>query len=335
VAAGDWPPSAQLSREERVAAVLVDRFDLSPPVDLVALCQAYADLEEDAIPGPCDGLVVGLHGPRDRPLILLKSGRPERRQRFTLAHELGHVLLPWHVGSSYLCDPQRAFSDESYYAASAEPEANRFAAQLLVPSRWLDELYSSEGDGQVAPLLEAISGAEVSAHVACLRLAATLPAGHVFAIVDYGNNVLLSGQTRGTGIAPPPVANILDSRRLDRFAMQVEEIRYGTRQVIWWTFRGEGDADEGQLEPRTSREVLDALLERHVAPDDVTKIRQSLGGVIGSINSMAKREGVTGRDALYARFRARFAQDRGYPESLLEDPELDLWIQKRADDLST
>jgi hypothetical protein len=334
VAARDGPTTQELRREERIAAVVVERFGLSPPVDLAVVARAYADLEDDEIPGRCDGLVLGLHGTRDRPLILLKRGRPPRRQRFTLAHELGHLLLPWHVGSSYLCDTQRSFDVESYYAATAESESNRFAAHLLVPATWLAALYAARGDKQIAPLMDAIDDAEVSAHVACLRLAGTLPSGHVFAIVDYGGTVILSGKTPGTRGYPPPEGAQLERRRLDLFALQVEEVRYGSRQVIWWTFRGEGDTEEADLDPRSSRDVLDALLARHVAPEDRHHVRQSLGGVIGSENSVARREGVRARNALYVRFRARFAKARDYPGPLLEDPDFDLWIQKRAADLS-
>jgi hypothetical protein len=333
VAAEDRSAAAELRREERVAALVVDRFRLSPPVDLRKVADAYADIEEDSIPGACDGLVVGLTGSRPRPLILLKGNRPRRRQRFTLAHELGHILLPWHLGASYLCNTGRSFDEEGYFAASAESQANRFAAHLLVPSRWLADLYASAGTSQVGPLMDALDEAQVSAHVACLRLLATLPAGHVFAIVSYGGEVLLSGKTGGVGGPPPPKGELLDGRWLDRFAMRVEDLRYGSNRVIWWTFRGDGDTEEADADPRSSREVLDNLLARHVAPAEEHYIRQSLGGVIGSENSMARNENVRGRDALYVRFRARFAQARAYPDALREDPEFDLWLQKRAADL--
>jgi hypothetical protein len=334
VAAGHGAPSPGLRREERVAALIVDRFDLSPPVDLGRLEEVFADVEADAIPGSCDGLVLGLHGPRPRPLILLKRGRPRRRQRFTLAHEFGHVLLPWHVGSSYLCDTGRGFDEEDFHAAADETQANRFAAHLLVPSRWLDQLRAEHGDDHVAPLMAAIDHAEVSAHVACIRLGAALPPGRVFAVLDDDQRVVLSGQTAATRIDPPEEGEPLNSRRLSRFATEIEEIRFASRRVMWWTFGTEGDGEGGSVDPRSAREVLDALLDRHLTPANAQHVRQSLGGVIGAENSVAKREGVVDRGDLYARFRARFAKARDYPESLLEDPDFDIWVQKRADDLS-
>ncbi len=62
-------------------------------------------------------------------------------------------------------------------------------------------------------------------------------------------------------------------------------------------------------------------------------MRQSLGGVIGAENGLAKRESDQAADRLYVRFRARFAVPREYPIALLKDPDFDLWVRKRADEL--
>lgn len=50
------------------------------------------------------------------------------RQRFTLAHELGHLLLH---------DVGVAFRDHTFSGNPRETEANRFAAALLIPRRML------------------------------------------------------------------------------------------------------------------------------------------------------------------------------------------------------
>ena len=117
--------------------------------------------------------------------------------------------------------------------------------------------------------------------------------------------------------------------------MQVEEVRFASRPVVWWAFRGTGDTEDANDDGRSSREILEGLLCRHVAPIDAQKVQMSLSGVIGSANSEARREGVTDRGALRARFRGRFAKARSYPDALLEDPDFERWIQKRADDLGT
>jgi hypothetical protein len=305
---------------------------LLPPVDLGLVAESYADLEVDAIPGRCDGLVVGLHGPRERPLILLKESSPHRRRRFTLAHELGHVLLPWHIGD-YACATYRVFDEERYHAALAEAQANRFAAHLLVPAGWLGNLIEKTGDQQIAPLMEAVYDAQVSPHVACLRLVTTLPTGHAFVMTEQDGTVLLSGQSSGTGVNPPRRGERLDRTRLDRMAMQVEEIRYGLTSVVWWSYRGD-ELPEDATEPdaRTSREVLDGLLLRHAGSQE-HRLRLSFGGIIGAANGAARREGVHDRGSLYAFFRSRFAKERSIPDEMLDDRDFDVWLRKRAEEL--
>ncbi len=70
--------------------------------------------------------------------IYLKSGSMyEKRQRFTIAHELGHHSIPHHMGEIYCC----SFSDIFSYCSNkeAETEANKFAAELLMPMKTFDK----------------------------------------------------------------------------------------------------------------------------------------------------------------------------------------------------
>jgi Zn-dependent peptidase ImmA (M78 family) len=69
--------------------------------------------------------------------ITLNSTDSERRKRFTLAHELGHLFL--HMG--YMLDMEKwktidAYIDSPYYRvgySEEEYEANQFAGALLMP----------------------------------------------------------------------------------------------------------------------------------------------------------------------------------------------------------
>lgn len=338
MASEDWPSARELAPEQQLAAVLVDRYGLAPPVDVVGLAQQFAELEEDDFPVRCDGLVVGLHGPRERPLILLRRTQGDARKRFTLAHEIGHILLPWHIGAAVACNTAAPlFDEEAWHAASAETEANRFAAELLIPQVWLDSQYAAHGQESAAAVLEAIKEAEVSAHVACLRLINTLPAGHTFAMTDSFGNVVLSGQTKGTGVPPPERGERLarlERRRLDKFASAVEEVRYGSNQITWWSFRGTDSTTGVGEDDRSAAEVLDALLADHgIGEAEARLVRQRLSGVIGYANGVARDDGVRDVDSLFVRFRGRFAKTRPLPDELLDDPVFELWIRKRAEEL--
>lgn len=295
------------------------------------MARNFADVEYDSIPGSCDGLVLGLEGNRPKPLILVEEADHPTRQRFTLAHELGHLLLPWHLGGNFACDTSRDRAD-MWQTSNYEPEANRFAAELLLPSAWLDELILARGDETVKGLLKEALAAGVSTWVASLRLAERLPAGHVFAVVESGDRVVLSGQTRGTGIGPPQQGQVLERERLDTWASAVEEIHTASRTMIWWTFRG----DSGGFTAATgdSRSVLADLADKHgsVADPPESLVRRC-GGILGFAYGMAKKAEETNRAALYSCFKGRFAKERGLPAGFLNDPEFDTWLRLRAVEL--
>ena len=321
-----------MNREEALAETVVGKYGLRPPVDVLSLAKRFADVEYDSIPGSCDGLVLGLDGRGTRPLILVERSDHPTRQRFTLAHELGHLLLPWHLGGAFACDTATDHPDFSL-AANFEPEANRFAAELLLPSAWLDALISSRRDEKVGDLVRNVLDAGVSTWVASFRLTERLPRGHVFAVIDSGDGkVVLSGETRGTGIGPPPQGVQLDRDRLDSFASEVEEVEVGSRRVIWWTYRGQADnftAPEGD-----SRLLLKELAQRHgTSNDSARQLVQRCNGIVGFAYGTARREGETNAAHLYAVLRGRFAKKRGFPADLLEDPEFDAWLRLRATEL--
>lgn len=60
--------------------------------------------------------------------IFVNSNDPATRQRFTLAHELGHAVL--HAGQDVM-DYRKNF--EGFQSDRKEMEANAFAADLLMP----------------------------------------------------------------------------------------------------------------------------------------------------------------------------------------------------------
>lgn len=71
--------------------------------------------------------------------ILLAKSSHARRKRFSIGHELGHFLIPTHrphEGERFTCslaDLRQADTREKDRHKRVEAEANRFAAQLLMP----------------------------------------------------------------------------------------------------------------------------------------------------------------------------------------------------------
>jgi Zn-dependent peptidase ImmA (M78 family) len=75
----------------------------------------------------------------ERAIIRVNRDDHPVRQRFTIAHEIGHLMLhPMKAGRLYL-------RDTNFYGDSRETAANRYAADLLMPEWMLDMAMRSTG----------------------------------------------------------------------------------------------------------------------------------------------------------------------------------------------
>ena len=129
------PP--RTSKELRpLATALIKKCDISsPPVPMDVIAKALGATLRFA---PFDGELAGMlvrDEDNDRVVIGVNSLHHIHRQRFTIAHECGHLRL--HQGKQVHID--RTFrvnrrDDTSSQAIDPEEiEANRFAAELLMP----------------------------------------------------------------------------------------------------------------------------------------------------------------------------------------------------------
>ena len=73
--------------------------------------------------------------------IILAKGTSPQRRRFSIGHELGHFLIPSHRprhGQQFSCsnaDLHTSETGSSDHGRRMEAEANRFAAELLMPAK--------------------------------------------------------------------------------------------------------------------------------------------------------------------------------------------------------
>ena len=135
----------ELTPETNLARRIIDKYSLSPPVDIRSMVEAYARLTFVHIPfDDIDGVSLNLKTRDTSTHVIVNSASAPSRQRFTMAHELGHILIPWHVGS-VLIDQVAPVSprSSSYFTPESwtmETEANSFAAELLMPYSWLERV---------------------------------------------------------------------------------------------------------------------------------------------------------------------------------------------------
>lgn len=91
------------------------------------------------------------------PTIRYSPAEPRVRQRFTIAHELGHYVL--QHGPSFR-DPIAHFN-MGYYSP-VEREANRFAAELLMPAEAVEYLVRTMKDATVAKMASRFDVSQVA-----------------------------------------------------------------------------------------------------------------------------------------------------------------------------
>jgi len=195
----------------KCAARVHTRYGLSVPADIQSLARRLTHVVEDDLPENADAITLDIKG--SRTTTILDRNRPPLRKRFTLAHELGHILIPWHAGIfvshtdlSSSEGGQPAVSGKSLYL-DMETEANCLAAELLVPRAWLEQMAKNNS---VQDCLGLWRKTLVSPVVIAIRLAEILPPGFVFAQTDQHHRVLCSGRSRGTAAEAPVRSSSLD-----------------------------------------------------------------------------------------------------------------------------
>lgn len=150
------------------AEALILEFGISSPSELdveAIACDAGMDVRYE----PLDGCEATLVGVKNQAIATIRPSGNRGRERFSVAHELGHWNL--HRGKSFRC----RVDDQSENLASdgtLEKEADSYAAHLLMPRYLFDPAIRS---GAKIPTFKHISEVaqafEVSVAAAIIRMA--------------------------------------------------------------------------------------------------------------------------------------------------------------------
>lgn len=124
-------------RARQIARRILDQIGPNLPVDVKAIAEAYnITVRTEPLEDAVSGLLVVKDG---HSTIGINELHPASRQRFTIAHELGHFLLHRTVSNVFIDAAPVFFRDEASSEGSLrqEIEANAFAAELLMPEQFL------------------------------------------------------------------------------------------------------------------------------------------------------------------------------------------------------
>lgn len=124
--------SASVIREE-AAQILKEHKIKKPPIPVEKVAEALgAQVRYSPFEGELAGMLV--RGEDGQRIIGVNSMHHINRQRFTIAHECGHLLF--HKGDVHIDHAFRVNRRDATSSKAIDPEeieANRFAAELLMP----------------------------------------------------------------------------------------------------------------------------------------------------------------------------------------------------------
>jgi len=121
--------------EKRAIAVLDESGVTELPVPVERIARALgAQVTYEPFEGEISGMLYRSSG---RTVIGVNSSHAPTRQRFTVAHEIGHLLM--HKGERVIIDRFVRVNWRDGESNPEEVQANRFAASLLMPRSLLYE----------------------------------------------------------------------------------------------------------------------------------------------------------------------------------------------------
>lgn len=138
--AGRVEMPADFARAQRRAEDIIREFGItSPPIDPEAIAEALdVDVVYARFSSDVSDQISGYIEPARSRIVVNRDIKPNRKT-YTIAHELGHYLLHKEYTKS---DKYQVFPRMNQYSGQKpdeEREADAFAANLLVPEKFLRE----------------------------------------------------------------------------------------------------------------------------------------------------------------------------------------------------
>lgn len=226
--------NSRMSKIEKLANKLLKKNKLSPPIDIINFIKKYADVEETDVPFTIDALC---HQGGGKPKIILQEDQPPFRKRFTYAHELGHLIIPWHIGTlSCNIDEKSDLVDENLFY-SIESEANSFAAEFLAPSYWIKEIIRENNNLDLTQLLNKVSkDAEISLQASMFSLCKHLDKKYLILYKESGKSFVRKLSTEDNDVFIPYINDNYNGVWLNKQANQYDVINKFNYEIYWWDF---------------------------------------------------------------------------------------------------
>jgi Zn-dependent peptidase ImmA (M78 family) len=173
---------ADLGSPEALADCIIAHhpgIEIPIPLERIAEAVGIVDIVGQATKS-FEGALITTSAKATGSIAYNNASRIERR-RFTIAHEIGHFLIPWHSANAQCATADMGVLKSQDARKSKEAEANRFAAALLTPAALFTRDIRQLGAPDTEHVLALATKYKVSKEMAARRY--TELSDHVCAIV--------------------------------------------------------------------------------------------------------------------------------------------------------
>lgn len=288
---------------------------LAIPIDVEALVRERASLYFLPFPefAPIDGLCKDLKIPGVRPTVYVNSKHRKRRIRFTLAHELGHIVIPWHVGN--ISDEIDADQDVDFEHWHIESEANAFASEILMPHDFVSTTISlMRGPNGYCSIVDAIDiisrECDVSVHAAIIRVQEYIPKNHLLYVDSTYFQSLMKVESKETSVKTTRFSDFESVLTADLPNGVLHEAALGAYSFACWWFPNRIELPSFD-QNASWREKLELCTSTFWGDEiERKKISHRINSILSFINSRLRQE----RDieVIYATALQRFSTDEEF-----------------------
>lgn len=317
-----------MKREEKLAQKVLNKYDLVPPYDIMKLVEKKATIAFHAFPFEADGITVNIKSDKPRIYINNASGISKTRQRFTIAHELGHIFLPWHKGTIASDINEYSISTHMMYR-DMESEANRFASELLMPSSWIINILEQNIPFKIR-LERILKEAGVSLEAALIKIDNTCTQRRT--IIVFSDDVCIQEITGSKAKkfhfyeteymdVEEKILSLNDVEEYEEFSI------YGKKFITF--IIKEPDLDDFErVDHRPWREILQQILAETGTQDFLLSINATVPSPVSS----AKSKGITNIKEICALVKLNYSH-KTHLNEVVSHYLFPIYIRKRVEEL--
>ncbi|WP_151814181.1 ImmA/IrrE family metallo-endopeptidase [Acinetobacter junii] len=317
-----------MKREEKLAQKVLRKYNLVPPYDIMTLVEKKATIAFHIFPFKADGITVNIKSEKPRIYINSAFGIPKTRQRFTIAHELGHIFLPWHKGTIASDINEYCSSTHSTYR-EMESEANRFASELLMPSDWINSILEQNIPFK-ARVEKILQDAGVSLEAALIKIDNTCTQRRTIVVFfnDQCVQEITGSKAKKFHFYETKYSDVVARIHSLNDVDQYEEFSIYGNKFITFIIKEPDLDDFDRLDPRPWREIIQQIL----AETGTQNYLLSINATVPSPVSSAKSKGITNIKEICALVKLNFSH-KTHLNEVVSHYLFPVYIRKRVEEL--